>query len=359
MKKILIILSLLALIMIFPSVNASSEQRFSVDELKDFVPNESGEMLEDLGVDKIENSLDFDFRDLIGEAAEILTSKYVNPLKIMILSMLIIILSSFLLSFYDDISQMIELSGAVSICIMVFPYMTRLLWDSAKISSAISVFVLSSIPIYAVLLIAGGKPSFSGSFTSISMFTANVFTSLCNSVIIPFMSVFLGLSVSSVFSHINIKNLCENIYKIFKWLLISGVSIFSTIISMQSALSVATDKLASKTVKLIAGTTIPIVGTAFGEAVSAVQNSLGILKSGAGAFGILACLCIFLPAIIELCLWLFSFQLTLVVADFFSYAKIKDLMEILIIVIKILMAILMSFFIIALVISAITIFSGN
>ena len=38
-----------------------------------------------------------------------------------------------------------------------------------------------------------------------------------------------------------------------------------------------------------------IVGSAFGDAVSAIQNSVRVVKSGVGAFGILAALCILAP----------------------------------------------------------------
>ena len=41
-----------------------------------------------------------------------------------------------------------------------------------------------------------------------------------------------------------------------------------------------------------------------GTPVTAIQNSVRIVKSGVGAFGILAAICIFAPAALEAALWL-------------------------------------------------------
>lgn len=340
---------------VFPSV-AMAEDLFGTDELIENLPSESKDMLEKIGVYSPEDSVDADYGNVIEILSDILSSTYLNPLKIMLLIISIVIVTSFLSSLNEEENSLTSLAGTLTICIIVIPYLVDLIASVSAVTTSLSVFVLASIPVYAVLQIASGNPTLSGTFTTISIFSANIFTALCNTVIIPMLSVFLGLSISSCFSHLNIKSLCQSVYNFLKWVLVTAITLFSSIISMQTSLSVATDKVTTKTIKIVAGSTVPIVGTAFGDGIVAVQNSISLLKSGSGAFGILACVCIFLPPIIELILWITSFNMSVIVADFFADKKAKDLIEVFIIVLKILLAILISFCVISLVISAITIF---
>ena len=103
------------------------------------------------------------------------------------------------------------------------------------------------------------------------------------------------LALASPLCQSRFDHLISSLYGFAKWLLVLSVTLFSGLLSVQTMLGAQVDAASSKAVKLLASSAIPIVGGAFGDAVAAIQNSVQIVKSGAGAFGILAALCIFAP----------------------------------------------------------------
>ena len=77
-------------------------------------------------------------------------------------------------------------------------------------------------------------------------------------------------------------------YRLGKWALTTLVTLFAAILSVQTAVNAQVDAATGKAAKLALSAGLPIVGGALGDAVTAIQNSVRIVKSGAGAFGMLA-----------------------------------------------------------------------
>ena len=79
-------------------------------------------------------------------------------------------------------------------------------------------------------------------------------------------------------------------------------TLFLGVLSISGTVTSATDSLALKTTRfLVSG--VPVVGGAIAESLTATTASIDVLKSGVGAFGILAVVVILLPILITLLLW--------------------------------------------------------
>lgn len=357
MKRILIVI-LILIVPFFIPINVFADDTLGADELYEAVPDESQTILDNLNIKNVEDTFNISIQDVFDTLSEIFQNTYLQPFKSLFLSLSIIIIVSFVSAVSDENSKLCELAGAITICTIYLPNTANIISNADSIIDAINVFLASSLPIYAVLQIAGGYPTLGSSVTAIVVFTANLFTVLGKYLIIPCLSVFLGLSVSSAFSHVNIKSICETIYSFIKGVLVLSITIFASVISIQSTLSGATDAATTKTIKLLASSAVPIVGKAFGEGVVAVQNSIKVLKSGAGAFGIIASVAIFISPVIEILLWIASCQLAIISAELFAYKKVSDILSVIMIVLKILLAVIISLCIISMVTSAITLFFG-
>lgn len=340
-------------------VNAQSAEELGVDELYDFVDGDSKGILESIGIENSVDTLSLDFETVIDTLSDIFKEKYVSPFRCLALAVSVIILSSFLGAFDSGSERFCSLAGALGLCGIYLPYIALQISSASDLTESISVFTLSAIPIYTVLHIACGNTALGTSYGGVSILGANMYMQLLTQLVIPSLSIFLALSVSASFSHLNVKSIGESVYKFIKWVMVLSVTIFSGIISVQSAVAGATDAATAKTIKFIAGSTIPVVGTAFGDGVTAIQYSVAVLKAGAGAFGIIACLCIFLPYVIELLLWMFSCQVSLLVAEIFSAKNIVDFLSLVLLVLKIIMALMLSVAIISIVTSAITLVYGT
>lgn len=355
MKKFFCVLFLLFFL---PFSVHADEVEYSTDGLINSVPDEAKAILEELEIESTEDSLSFEFWSLFEAVSKLFKNMYFNPIKCFFLSVTVIILSSFISALSQENTQICELAGAITICVIYLSNIANIIVSCDNIIDSVNVFLGAAIPIYASLQIAVGNPSVGTNISVIALFTANLFTSLTKNLIIPCLSIFLGLSVSSAFSHVNVKSICNVIYNFTKWVLVLIVTIFSSVISIQSSLSATTDVVATKTIKLLASSAVPIVGKAFGEGITAVQNSIKVLKSGAGAFGIIASFCIFITPITEVLLWIASTQLVLITAELFNYKKVSEITGILMLVLKMILAVLISLCVITMVISAITLFVG-
>lgn len=72
----------------------------------------------------------------------------------------------------------------------------------------------------------------------------------------------------------------------------------------------------------MAGSFIPVVGSAVGDALGSVYTCLKLLKSTVGAFGIFAVILIFLPALLETLVWQLALNLTAAIGDVFGLGQL-------------------------------------
>lgn len=347
--------------LLLPATDCSAEElgeKLGVEGLYDSLPEEGKEQLSSMDVYEAEDSLEFSFEKLISAIPQMLREQYLGPLNTLLAVCAAIILSSFLGAYSKEHEELCALGGTLSVCALFLPQLISLISQAKYVCDGVMVFLAAAIPVYAGLHIAAGSVALGSTYGGVSIVAANLVSQLINGLVMPSLPVFLGLSVSSAFSHINIKGISDSMYKFIKWLMVFSVTAFSGIISVQSAVSGATDVATTKTVKLLASSAIPIVGSAFGEGVAAVQNSVRVLKSGAGAFGMIATVALFLSPIIQTLLWQFSCQGALAVCDLFGCSKIKAILSVFATIIKVILAVLMSLCIISLVTAAITLFFG-
>ena len=110
---------------------------------------------------------------------------------------------------------------------------------------------------------------------------------------------------------------------------------------MQSLLGNAVDVSTNKTVKFVVSSFVPVVGSALGDAFGTVQGSVKLLKSGVGAFGLLAIGFIFFPVLAQCLLWQVTVIVCASIADVFDLKEIAGLLRAISKVISLLIAILL------------------
>ncbi len=359
MRKI-IILALIFCLYLFShgDVSAQSLEEFtndSIESLEEGLTSDQKDTLEDFGVDSADDITGFNVTSIFSVLSGAFREKYLGPIKIFAMCIAVMVITSF---FKDENTVLFEISGAVSISLLVTPSIVSLIESTHSISVAVSGFLLAAIPVYITLLVSSGNTALGSGYGALSILGANALVQFVNVFFMPALSILLGISLTGVISHLNIKSVCSSFYKLIKWFLIFCVTAFSGLISVQAAVMGATDVATTKTMKFIASSAIPVVGGAFGDGVAAVQNSVKVLKSGAGAFGMLASISIFIAPVVEILLWLFVTQGVIIVADFFEVKNTLVFLSSVINVIKLILAINLSICIISIVISAITLFAG-
>ena len=307
------------------TVEAEIKEKLNTEVLSEALDAETQNYLDMSGVE--ESSVNyFDF----GKIAE--TFKYISSGVIpkifsefsMICSLLIV--ASLLSSFETD-KNVSDIAITVISAFMIYPKVLSLSETVKNAAASLSVFIKSAIPVYAGIITFHGKASTGSAYAALTLFSAEAADFIVTSLALPLIPLMLSLSLTAAFTGKSFDKINEKIEKLIKWVLVITVTIFSAVTSLQTVVTSDTDALAMKGARLMVSTAVPIVGSALGDALNAVNGSLAVIRSGAGAFGILAVIFIFAPVVINITLNMLSLFFLSLICELFGMNKISVLIN--------------------------------
>ncbi|MCH5353087.1 MAG: hypothetical protein J1E06_06445 [Acutalibacter sp.] len=293
------------------------------EEMMDSLEEETRDLLSRLGIEKAGDRPDEkNWLDLL---SELLREKLSAPLKALAALLGIAILTK-LANCFDspDIGGVYGFAGTLACAVITVNPLLGLMKTAEKTVESASVFLLASVPAYGGLMAASGSPTAGTSYSVLTLAAGNAIPILAKTLIFPLLHMFLALALTASVSEMKLERFTGSVYNFAKWLLVLAVTVFSGILSIQTTLNAQVDAASNKAAKLIASSAVPIVGGAFGDAVAAIQNSVHIVKSGVGAFGMFAALCIFIPTIMEAAVWIFVCSMGQIAGDLFEQPKVAS-----------------------------------
>lgn len=272
--------------------------------LYDSLDGETRDLMSQAGVEEGQIGSDLGLNGLFGALSRLIRDEIAAPLKAAA-SLLAVILLCRLAACLEEarLGKTAALVGALACAGIVAAPLAELIAGVQTAAQAASAFLVASVPVYAGLLAASGSAVTGSSYSLLTLAAGNAIPLLVSGLVLPLLSLFLALALVSAVSGAGLDRLAKSLYGFAKWALVLAVTVFSGFLSIQTALNAQVDAATSKAAKLAVSSAIPIVGSAFGDAIVAIQNSVHAVKSGVGAFGILAALCIFAPAAIRTALW--------------------------------------------------------
>ena len=326
-KTVVFLLFLLIFIFILPNhANAVEENKTfesllnqsNAESLIEQLPKSSKDSLKNIGADtadiyKLSNLSLFDF---IKEILSVFAGQATAPLKTIGTVLAIMLLYAVFDSYKDSLkispTQQV-LDTVVTLCItcaIVVPVTSVIASSTSAIKSA-GTFMLSYIPIMAVVLIASGRQLAGSSYYASMILAGEGVVQISSNVITPVLSGFLGISVTSaVTPNINLKGVTQLLNKLIKWSLAFIMTVFSAFLTFKSIIATAVDNVSVRAVRFTLSSFIPIVGSALSEAYKTVQSSVNMLKSGIGVLVIIAVGFIFLPVISQCLIWMISLNIS-------------------------------------------------
>lgn len=325
---------------------ASSSQDFSryyqqqaeqsgADQLQDKLPEDTRKILEGLGIDGANWSsiASVTPQNYFQKILSIFTGKAVNPLRVLASVIAVVMICALLnglkLSFGEKtMGGVIGMVGTLCVCVLIVQPIVACISDAADVLKVASGFLLACIPVMVAVMAAAGQAVSAGSYHLLMMAVGNVISIFATTVLVPMMNLFLALSVvSSVSPGINLNGLCNVLNKTVKWIMGLGMTLFTGLVTMHSLVAASQDNTAARAAKFIVGTFVPIVGNALGEAFNTVTSCVKMLKSGIGAFALLAGLIVFLPVIAECVLWYLTLLLSSGISQIFELDGITGLLK--------------------------------
>lgn len=342
MKRVLTFAAVAALICVFPLYASGIEKNeyysrqidsAGLNELYSSMDEDSKEILEELGIDEVsfESLFDISPGKVFDAVKDILKGKSSQPVKTALKLSGIIILLSTGGAFMPEDDKMKGILNTVGVLLCVAALSVPLF---EAVESAVSsvgmccVFMKGLIPVLAGVLIASGNPMTALSFQTWAFSAAQMISSVCQSFTLPVVGAVTALDISdSIMPGYRLCGITGLIKKTVIWILSSTATLYISFLGIKGVLASSADSVASKGIKLIISSAVPVVGGALSEAYSGIIGSLTLVRSTAGVFGIISVAAITLPSVINLVLWILILKLCSAAAAIFEQDEISGLLD--------------------------------
>lgn len=228
-----------------------------------------------------------------------------NALKLLATLLTVIVLSALLrtvstLMRSNTIKSVVGIcgTGAVICAVMMLQY------DSINMVKSfldrLNVLANSMVPIMGTLYAMGGNVAQAAVNNSAMMIFLTVCETLCNRTVMPVAVLCLGFALASAFSpSVDLKGVAAFVKKSYTVIISFVMMLLMTVLAAQSTLASASDGIAARTAKFVAGNFIPVVGSSVGESLKTVAGSVKYIRSTVGIAGIVIIILLLLPTLIS------------------------------------------------------------
>ncbi len=157
------------------------------------------------------------------------------------------------------------------------------------------------IPALAVIYTASGNVNTGAVQSAGIVLLVTLSQNLFTIILMPAVRISLVLAVvDSVFPEIGMKPILTAFKNVATWIMVSSVTLFSFILSLQNTIAQSADSLGVRSMKFAVGNLVPIIGGAVSDSLSTLGGSLSVLKSAGGAASIIALIIVIIPFLISL-----------------------------------------------------------
>lgn len=282
-----------------------------IGQIEDSIDDGTAQELDELGISGIDDLLTegVDSKALWTYLLNLLRDQGSAPLSALLLMTAVLILASIAESYtfslrYTDTKDIMGLVVSLFLSSVVIRPVTQMVSSAVTVIGGASSLLTVYLPVMIGILAFSGHAIASGGYYAAVLTASQLIARLSTYVLEPLLNMILSLSLCAGFcSHIRLCGLIETVSKGFKYLVTFAMSIFVAILGLNGALSSAADSVANKAAKFSLSSFIPLIGSSISEAYGAIQGSVGVLRSGAGVFVILAVFVSFAPLLAQTALW--------------------------------------------------------
>lgn len=360
--KILII-CFLGIFLLSADIYAEEEYDFGQKDIENALPDEAAKELEEIGIHADEGVENITVGNVFEGIWKYICSAAVKPLRMLASLVGVIILSTLIQSMNHSENSMTSVFSAVGILAcagIVCTGIGSLISDSKTAIDGLSSFLSVYVPVFAGIMAANGQTATAAAYNGIITVMVELFCQVFTLFVFPLASCILGITVAGSFNpDLKISGIAEGAKKIVNWILAFVMTVFAGVLSVQSFVGSAADSAAMRAARFTVSGSVPIVGGAVADALLTVKESVGVIKASVGAYGIIASAAVMLPALLSL----FLFRLILIVSasisDTFGVSGIKDLLKSGETVLSVVIAMIVSFWMIGVASTALMLVIGG
>lgn len=362
MRKFFVVM-LAALAFLFCGGNVSADEiDYGKEQLESALPNDTLEYLESEEITP-ESPKIFSFSDALGSAWELLINKAARPLR-MLLGLCGVVLFCALAESMAHEGNLKGIFSAVGVLCgagIAAGAMNEMLQSSLTAIGTAANFMLVFIPVLTGISAALGHTLTAAAVNSSILACTQLFSQLSANFLAPLCGTILGLSTAgAVHPQLKTDKLGELVKKLIMWGLTLIMTIFMGVLSLQTAVSAASDNAAIKAAKFAVSQGVPIIGGTISDSVNTLQTGLGILKNSVGVYGIIAAAAVIMPVLASLLCYKLAALLAENMAEMFGLKELSTLLKSCGAVITIIMAITFGVLLLNTIAAAITLgMTGN
>jgi stage III sporulation protein AE len=207
-------------------------------------------------------------------------------------------------------------------------YVSDILVRAAATLHSGGIFLMTFVPVFAGVMAIAGQLTTASVFATSVITAGQVFTYITSVILTPLASVILGVSAAGAITpDLKIEALAQTVQKVVIWTLGLLVAVFTGLLSLQSFVSSATDTVAMRAAKFTVSNSVPFVGGAVSDALSAVRGSVNVLRGSTGTFGIIAGLVIIVPTLASVFLHKLALSVAAAVSSVFGLTQLSGLLK--------------------------------
>lgn len=305
------------------------------EALLDALPKETRELLERLNIDSLQadSFTELDTNSLLGELWELFKTAAGEPLTACGTVLGILLVYAWVDGMRqtlrtEEVSSVFGVICALAACGSVMMPIAGHLERVSEAMKSVSVFMSSFVPVYAGILVSGGQLSAAVSFQSIILYAAELLSWIAGSLIVPLLSISLALGLTgSLTPELKLGRVGAMTGKAATWILTLGMVLFTGVLSLQTFVGGAADKLSDRALRFSIAHFVPVVGGSISEAFSTIRGCLHLLRSTVGCFGVVATLIIVLPPMLSCLIWNLMLSVGEMAAELFGLPSFSELLK--------------------------------
>ncbi|MGN0651099.1 MAG: hypothetical protein ACI4KM_11730 [Oscillospiraceae bacterium] len=368
MKIIIAIICAAAFLLCPYAVHAEPAQNIgaqAAEDLQQAVPPEAAELLEDSGITPENNgAAGLSLGGVVNYLLGLLTERAAKPLRLLVSLAGIVLLSAIARSAADtatgSMNGVFATVGVLAGAGMTTAAVADCLNEVMQLLYAASAFMLVFIPTFAGILAVMGRAAAASAVNTVTLAAAQLFSQLAVNFLVPLCGSVMGLSITgAVHPELKITSLGEFIKKVVMWVLTALMTIFISILSLQTFVTNSADSVLIRTAKFAVSSAVPIVGGTISDAVSTVGGSLALLHSGVGTYGMIAAAVMIMPMLITVICYKAALCCAEAVSDIFGIKELSALFKSCGAVMSIIIAVIACFLLMNTVSAAIMLAIGN
>lgn len=329
MRKFFALLLAVFVMLACGSAAAADDFDYGRDELENALPDDAREYLESAQITP-EAPPAFSFTEALGGFGKLLKSKSTKPLRMLCGLCGVVLFCALAESIADagNLKGVFSIVGVLCGAGIAATAMYDLLDSSLTAIGAAANFMLVFIPVLTGISAALGHTLTAAAVNSAILGCTQLFSQLAANFLAPLCGTILGVSTAgAVHPQLKLDKLGELIKKFVMWGLTLVMTIFMGVLSLQTAVSAASDNAAIKAAKFMVSQGVPIIGGTVSDAVNTLQSGLGILKSSVGAYGIIAAAVIIVPVLASLFCYKMAVILAQSLAEMFGLKELTALLK--------------------------------